>query len=185
MAQFQKPRDKLPLHWSDTLPGKKMNISRISSLGECLWGKLKSLLIRLINLTQQVRSPIRWGPTVPSQPRSICPLRKRASLMRSGKRPFRSTEAKQPWKPSRETTSFGRFWYMLGPKPPTKRSPGEAEDANELSCSFTVKLRLAVGFSWIFNWEEWKEGQHYFSHSSPPKTTEHNLLLTCIYATQL
>lgn len=126
--------------------GKKKEISRINSLGEWLWGILKNLLIRLINLTQQVRSPIRWGPTVPSQPRSICPLRKRASLMRSGRRPFRSTEAKQPWKPSRETTSFGRFWYMLGPKPPTNRSPGGRKDAHEFNYSSTVKLRLGVGF---------------------------------------
>lgn len=54
---------------------------------------------------------------VPSQPRSICPLRWRASLMRSGSRPFKSTDARQPWKPSREATSFGRLLYMPWARP--------------------------------------------------------------------
>lgn len=54
---------------------------------------------------------------VPSQPRSICPLRWRASLMRSGRRPFKSTDARQPWKPSREATSFGRLLYMPWARP--------------------------------------------------------------------
>lgn len=65
--------------------------------------------------------------------------------MRSGRRPFRSTEAKQPWKPSRETTSLGRFWYMLGPKPPTKRSPGET-DKNCFYCQPLAGGGLVVGY---------------------------------------
>lgn len=60
---------------------------------------------------------------IPSQPRSICPLRWRASLMRSGRRPFRSTDARQPWKPSREATSFGRLLYMPWARPAMYRSP--------------------------------------------------------------
>lgn len=54
---------------------------------------------------------------LPSQPRSICPLLWRASLIRSGRRPFKSTEARQPWNPSREATSFGRLLYMPWAKP--------------------------------------------------------------------
>lgn len=60
---------------------------------------------------------------VPSHPRSICPLRNSASLIRSGSRPFRSTDARHPLKPSREATSLGRLLYMPGPKPAIKRSP--------------------------------------------------------------
>lgn len=59
----------------------------------------------------------------PSQPRSICPLRNSASLIKSGSRPLRSTEARQPWKPVRDATSLGRLLYMPGPSPATKRSP--------------------------------------------------------------
>lgn len=43
--------------------------------------------------------------------------------MRSGSRPLRSTEAKQPWKPSREATSLGRLLNMLLLKPPMYSSP--------------------------------------------------------------
>lgn len=43
----------------------------------------------------------KWGSDlrgdVPSHPRSICPLRNKASLRRSGRRPLRSIDAKQPW----------------------------------------------------------------------------------------
>lgn len=61
---------------------------------------------------------------VPSHPLSIWPLRNKASLSRSGSRPLRSSEAKQPWKPSLEATSLGRLLYMPGPSPAMKRSPG-------------------------------------------------------------
>lgn len=47
--------------------------------------------------------------------------------MRSGRRPFRSTEARHPWKPSLEATSLGRLPYMPGPSPAMNRSPAEKQ----------------------------------------------------------
>lgn len=61
--------------------------------------------------------------TIPSHPRSICPLRCKASLMRSGRRPFKSTDARQPWNPSLDATSFGRLLYIPWASPAMYRSP--------------------------------------------------------------
>lgn len=70
---------------------------------------------------------------------------------------------------------------MLGPKPPTNRSPEEREDANEFNYSFTVKLRLGVGFVvGYLAYNNGNKGENYFPHSSPPKNTDHNLLLSLI-----
>lgn len=61
----------------------------------------------------------------PSQPRSTCPVVLSASDSRSGNRPFKSKDARQPWKPSLECTSFGRSLYISLDTPPTNRSPRE------------------------------------------------------------
>ncbi|KAG7257128.1 LOW QUALITY PROTEIN: hypothetical protein CRUP_007885 [Coryphaenoides rupestris] len=45
-------------------------------------------------------------------PRSTWPVVASASASRSGSRPFRSTVARQPWKPSRECTSLGSSRYI-------------------------------------------------------------------------
>lgn len=61
--------------------------------------------------------------SVPSHPLSICPLQKRASEIRSGSRPFKSTDARQPWKPSFACTSFGKDLYISLATPPIYKSP--------------------------------------------------------------
>lgn len=65
----------------------------------------------------------------PSQPRSTCPMVARASAKRSGRRPFRSTVARQPWNPSREWTSLGRSRYISLETPPMYRSPDEEQQS--------------------------------------------------------
>lgn len=94
-------------------------------------GRLLALLFALssseLELKSLFKSKSKAGSDlrdcVPSHPRSICPLRNKASFRRSGRRPLRSTDAKQPWKPSLEATSLGRFPYIPGPRPAINRSP--------------------------------------------------------------
>ena len=66
--------------------------------------------------------------TSPSQPLSTWPMVASASAKRSGSRPFRSTVARQPWKPSREWTSFGSSRYISLETPPMYRSPGDDQN---------------------------------------------------------
>lgn len=62
---------------------------------------------------------------IPSHPLSICPLQKRASEMRSGSRPFKSTDARQPWNPSFACTSLGKDLNISLATPPIYKSPVE------------------------------------------------------------
>lgn len=91
------------------------------------WGCVSGMELLLVLLLEFMRKKglleLELEERVPSHPRSICPLRNSASLIRSGSRPFRSTDARQPLKPSREATSLGRLLYMPGPRPAIKRSP--------------------------------------------------------------
>lgn len=93
--------------------------------------------------------------TSPSQPLSTCPMVAKASAKRSGRRPFRSTVARQPWNPSREWTSLGRSRYISLEMPPMYRSPGK-EQHNEwqlnepITVPDCISVRAATNhFHWL------------------------------------
>lgn len=104
MSWHTQPQTRGPRWWCRVRRERGWKVNRWRSTGEAA----KRLATRL---------QLKKTEVVPSQPRSICPLRWRASLMRSGRRPFKSTDARQPWKPSREATSFGRLLYMPWARP--------------------------------------------------------------------
>ncbi|TNN76206.1 hypothetical protein EYF80_013494 [Liparis tanakae] len=82
---------------------------------------------------QVVLGPVGWRRQL-YQPCSTSPTLWRASASRSGSLPFRSTDARQPWYPSRDAINRGRLPYMLFPTPPTLRAP--------LACWVTVRASI-------------------------------------------
>lgn len=77
-----------------------------------------------MTITRQIpKLIVMWFKHSPSQPRSTWPTLWRASAIRSGSLPFKSTEARQPWYPSRDAMSLGRLLYMFFVTPPIYSSP--------------------------------------------------------------
>lgn len=96
---------------------------------------------------------------VPSHPLSICPLQRIASEMRSGSRPFKSTEARQPWKPSLAWTSFGKDLYVSLATPPMYKSPvGRSkflsQKKNVINFKHTAGWRTKLGGFLFLIWIE-------------------------------
>lgn len=99
-------------------------LSAKSDLNETNLSKFQSVIktiklkIKLITKEKSLSFLIELRDYSPSHPLSICPTQSRASDIKSGSRPFRSTEARQPWKPSLACTSLGSSLYISLATPP-------------------------------------------------------------------
>lgn len=85
----------------------------------------------------------------PSHPLSICPTQSRASDIKSGSRPFRSIDARQPWKPSLACTSLGSSLYISLATPPIYKLPVRTWEIWQYWPLVDIK-NIIKYFGWLF-----------------------------------